>query len=266
MAVPVAAHASLAEVHMFFGAPSLNAPPPALPDLGPWNSANQDIHVQPGTKVYLPVIIRPLAGDNTSGISEVRSARWRLYGVAGGGGTNANFTSAVADSQYFSFGGSYTPGVAAGDGSTNANGPAGNYQMLGTTGLTIVLGQTYMRSDGTGLPYTYPTEKAYYVGYSAITVAPGAPIGATLDLSFATLATSNGFVFQSGGLPTGGFGWDPGTNLPNVKRFVDPNLDVLTTLANQFSTLGDARITVVPEPASMALLGLGVLALRRRRS
>lgn len=240
------------EMHQFFGEGSL-VPPVGIPGLSGMD-ANPVAIAAPGDTVYFPIFLRVVGGDNV--FTQVANARWRVYAVPNGGAA----TASTADQVLVDYA-PYTEVETAGDGSTNASGPAGNSQLLGTTGYAGLLGQpAYFRSDGAGLPATYEGTGVYYLGYVGVNVgAAGSP---SIDLYFATLGTNGGYSVQSGASNNLAFGWNDDTMAPNSEKLGGGI--IAGAGPNQFSTFPDASI--IPEPGTMGLLALGLLAIRRRRN
>jgi hypothetical protein len=102
--------------------------------------------------------------------------------------------------------------------------------------------------DGDSIPLWLGVGEGAAVGLSGFATNPGPPVGAI----------------------TGAFGWDTtgvdGIGGVNTYRHQNPLTDVIATTVLHRSTLADAAINIIPEPATFGLLGLGLLAIRRRRA
>jgi hypothetical protein len=237
-----AAHTA-AEVHMFFGDPNVGAPGAATFTPG----ANPVAMAEPGDTVWFPLFLQNLAGDfahNTAGYGLTLMTDEGLQAVVAG-------TSAT---QLGVLNGASSVGSA--DTSLTATIAGGTW--VGPDRRSLHTG--YQEAIG-GLADVIGTAAgAVHVGYMGIEVGAAAT-DETIPLY---LAVATGFGLDAAGSITVGFGWDGAE--PNTFRYQNDNADVIGTTPLHTSTVEDASIRVIPEPATFGLLSLGLLAIRRRRN
>jgi hypothetical protein len=252
------------EIHQYFGNGSNGAP------------GNPSVSANPGTTVLLPVWIRMQGGDSTAQPAELLTSY--LFGVSGqitgGTGVMTNFSAggASANAPHGTYADPLMDLTNAYSTVTGVNAPAGNFNLVNNMGYqssppgtTSIIG-----SRGGSLPPDDSANGAWMVGTVAITIAPGTAPGTVLNLWFRTgqntplSSAPYGTTDQTAGATTVAFGVD-GAGNPNATRFGATAL-VTGRAVNFFSSLADAQITVAPEPGTIGLLALGLLALRRRRS
>jgi len=274
--LPSVATAQTWEIHQYFGTPSLTPPGTAVgvPNVNPV------LTVLPGSTVYLPVFIRMQQGDATTSPSNLTGFLYGISGVAGNGGTAANFTADAATSNRTLAGSGYvspTVTLAGGPAVTGVNAPTNNFSLVSQLGYQTSAPGTTVINSAHSLGGA-DVNGAYWVGTVAINIGAGAAPGSTLDLFFregpneiagtvagAPYATSDQSVASS----NVAFGADSALN-PDAFRFGTGGATLINgraTAAEQFSSFADATIVVaVPEPGTLGLLALGLLGLRRRRS
>jgi hypothetical protein len=237
-----AAHTA-AEVHMFFGDPSIGAPGAATfaPGVNPVADA------LPGETVWFPVFLQNVGGDfaqNTAGYAIDLYTDAGLEGSVGG-------TSATLE-------GALNGASAVGASSTALTQSHNETQMPGQLDRTSI--HVGMQEQIAGAADVLAPGGAVHVGYMSVTVGAGATDTIPLYMGVGQA----GFGLDAAGAITVGFGWDGGA--PNAWRFQNSNVDVLGTTAGHISSIEDASIRIVPEPATFGLLSLGLLAIRRRRN
>lgn len=245
----MAAHTQ-AEIHMFFGSGLVDGVGtiPAAPTAAEMTS-NPDLAVAPGHFVVFPIWLRMMPGDFAAGA--LTSVGFRVFdsgntaSVANGGNTN-NFL--------------WTPGGAAvgggvGSGATNATIDPSLTLKHFRSGYFNVKAATD-GNVGAGI---------YLLGTMRVNVLPSAQPTDVINFWIASSGDVAGQDTISTGTTSNGtmaFGArSDGT--PDTYRRTNTNLDVLG--ANQASGTADASIRTIPEPTTIALLGLGLLAARRRK-
>jgi len=205
-----------------------------------------------GDVVRFPVYLQAVAGDQTN--TQVAFYAYDTWA------THANLLSGVAVTRI-------PFGTGAGSSGGPGDGAAGPLTLgLETTSRTSVntfegigaLPEAIMISDG-----------AVHVGWIDYTIGAGAMDGDSIDVYLGV--GSNAFGLVDPGAITVAFGWDEAGGQSfsggrNSYRLQNPAVDVIGTSAGHISTLADATINIIPEPATMGLLGLGLLAIRRRRA
>jgi len=233
-----------AEVLMFLGDGVVNPDGTELPSFAA--GSNPSVDALAGDTVAFPVYIQAMVGDQTPQISgyayDTYASNEGLVESAG--------VSLVPFGTGTSSAGSYDGSTAGPPGLTRLT--ANTFEQIG--GATEVIGV----ADG-----------AVHVGWLNLAVGAGAVDGDAIDLYMAVGA--NGFGLVAPGTITVAFGWDDvgGHSFSgglNSYRLQNPAVDVIGTSAGHVSTLADASINIIPDPATMGLLGLGLLAIRRRRA
>lgn len=255
---------AVAELLQQFGAPYDGM---GVPAVGP-GLTNPDIQAMRGQTLNIPIWMTPLRGDHTSGaFTVIRTFNFEASGIATGNGGFANFTM-VGSTNRNIYANCVNQGAAAAGDPDSANLP-GSQLLFQRMGCNPAPADNGMRSDGMGLAPDGGTA-SYFIGYYTISIPANATIGATLDVYMHTPLnnqvppaadpryTSNASPFNIG------YGMN-GAN-PNDERLIAgvPSALVLGTLYDQVSTIADMRITIVPEPATIGLLAVAVLGLRRR--
>jgi len=245
------------ELHQYYGGALINDAPGDGEIFGGGGdlTMNPTIQAMPGDTVYLSIWIKPQLGDKTGGLTSIRAYHFEQYGVGdgasyvGGDTRNTDFYSNEDE-------------PVAGTGGPHDN-CADRLQLVDRMGAAAA-GDGGFQSDGLGLPFDDAGNGAFFLGWVAFQA--GAP-GSQLDLYFAV--PDDGVLryatnATSGSLNTVGYGANP-DGTPNGARCDNDQADVLGTVADRSSTVADATIVVVPEPTTMGLLALGLLAIRRRR-
>jgi hypothetical protein len=249
---------TLPELNIWFGTPTVNGGN-ATSANGGSNLVNPGVVVNIGDTVSFPMYGQVLAGDFAQSMS---SFAWDVWQVGG----NVAFSSTATADFYAANTG--TPGLIAGPGA------AGTLAASATAPGTQ-LSKDYSISQALGTPGNTPITAAsgvFFMGYLTVT----ATSAGTTDLYYSnshnpafSYAYSGGTVNQKTiayGADPGDLGGDTFADGLNGTQFVNAGLDVRGTEAGMASSIADASITVIPEPGTLALLGLGVLALRRRRA
>jgi hypothetical protein len=244
------------ELYQYFGDPvvgNVGDPVPGAPTNGS-PLANPDITVPGGAAVWLPIYMELRAGN---GRPTLASVGFQVYANGTAPLTNTANTSVTP----FSADGSTTL-AAPGDGTAHPAGGLGT--MLRDT-------QFHAKTSAAG----DPGNATFFLGWMCVTV--GNVPGAWTDLYFSVSNNSNltySFTTTSATINSLAFGADPGNAAEadgindglNGWRLQNTNLDVGVG-TGLMSTLADATIHVeIPEPATIGLLGLGLLAIRRRRA
>lgn len=251
------------EIHQYFTL--TNAAALAGPGTGGATSTpadwatNPNVTVPAGSTVYLAVWIRALRGDSPNGTT-INSYNYEITGT----GNTSRFHAAGDRTR--DLGGVYlpTPGVAANPAVDYVDLPGADSQMFGISGAVSTGGGSL--TDTAAGDSAAPG--AYLIRVIAIDTT-GAQPGDTLNLYMTTPQTSAS-KYQVGGnlasLTTVAYGANASGGM-DQKRASNLTADVIGTLNDRVSSLPDASIHIlVPEPGTIALLGLGILALRRRRS
>jgi hypothetical protein len=245
------------ELYQYFGDPVVSPVQPGAPT----NAAplvNPDVVMNIGDTAWFPIYMELRTGN---GRPTLNALGFQVYADGTAGLTNSANTSVSP----FAADGSVLA-AAAGDGTAHSLGGIGN--MLRHT-------QFHAKTA----PSPDPGNGTFFLGWMAVT---GNSAGSSdLYLSVSTdAARTYAFATTSATINTLAFGADPtnsedtdngqaaGTDQNdslNGFRLQNVNLDVGVG-AGLTSTLRDASITVLPEPTTIGLLGLGLLAIRRRRA
>jgi len=253
------------ELNYFFGAGAVN--PGSPPNQGSYvpNNAdalvNQQIMAMPGDIVCLPILVRMLAGNNASGF--MNTVAVEIF--AAGDSSSVAYDSGGVFNPFPAGAPNLLVGPTAGSGAAHPSGGPG-VQLMDTivvTRNTAVGGSALNVAAGTRL-----------LGYVYVKVLNSAANGDMIDLYFSNstdVTYNNAFgsaltadrttAFGAAGQPD-----ESDADGLNSYRYQDANLDVIGVTLGLVSTLADASIKVIPEPATMGLLGLGLLAIRRRRA
>lgn len=248
-----AAH-SAAEVHVFFGAgqvnPSTNPDGSVLPG-GTELTSNPAVDANTNQVVLFPIWMRVIAGDGGA-VNNLSSIAFRVWAE----GATASFAPAGQGSQaVFSATSQF---LAATDGNMTTSHPS-------FSTLKLLRGDYYSIKASSAPALGVGT---YFLGWTKVMVKPSAALNDTISLFLSvgdSSTTRNITGNQSGSLSTIAFGASStdGVGGLNTYRRGNTNQDVLGN--NQVSTEADASIKVVPEPTTLGLLALGLLAARRRR-
>jgi len=255
----MAAHTA-AEVHVFFGSglvnPALNPDGSVIPAPAEVTAISSQVTTAgPGAMVVFPIWMRVLPGD---GANSVSAFGFRVFNegttasfspVAGGAGNDSRAVYPLT-SQFIAAG--------AGSGASHPTIAALKEFRSATFSQVIAVGQNL----GLGM---------YFLGWMKVQVSPTAHAGDRTDFSF-SVGTGDGsrnIAFaNAGSLTTVAFGGADAANGSgglNTYRRGNTNADVLGANSDNVSSLADASI-IVPEPATIGLLALGLLGIRRRRS
>lgn len=236
-----------------------------IPADGPGNT-NPTIDATRGQTLNIPIWMTPLRGDHTSGtFTVIRTFNFEASGRAVVGSLNS-FTPVGSFNRNI-YANCVNQGAAAAGDPDSANLP--NSQLLfQRMGCNPAPADNGMRNDGAGL--APDRGSAYYIGYYTISIPANAAIGDTLEVFMHTPLNNQTPPaadprYTSNASPMHiGFGMN-GAN-PNDERQLagNPSGLVTGTLYDQVSTLADLTIRIVPEPATIGLLAVAVLGLRRR--
>lgn len=225
---------------------------PTLP--APLPTTNPKVTLMPGEMTTLGIWLMPTRGNITAtNVTKVLSGGVGAWAFSSNGGLNgsANWYSDSALSSPTA--GDTFNAPAQGGAGANAN-IAGSFQLMAPGGFNSAVG--YDMGSG-----------PIFLGALKVMVPNTAVANDSLKIHLSTGArvwTTNG-TQPAGTNWTMGFGFD-GAN-PDFRRFDTTgqiNASAATTL-QLGSFVADAEINVIPEPATMGLLALGALALRRRR-
>lgn len=256
------------ELHVFFGAPSVNpvsAPTDADDSLGDGINDNPMVDALPGDIVSLPIMVRMV----NNATQDLRNIVVEVFGS----GDTGSFSH--AGSGAFDIYQGTVFGPAGGGGPGNGLPPSAAGANVAGSGVQMMAGMFSTRNQANGTTLFNTADGIRILGYVYFQVSNAAQPGEMLTLRFSNAnagAQQNLWGASGAANQTIAYGWDAGNvegdgDGLNSYRLQDPNLDVLSGfLTGQQSTLGDAKINVIPEPATMGLLGLGLLAIRRRRA
>jgi len=219
---------------------------------------NPNITVAPGGTVYLAVWIRALAGDAGANGTHIDSYNYEITGQGTGLGSVSASGRRIRD-----LGGAYTPTTPDSSqlGSDYSDLPGADSQLFGISGANAAPGTITNTSAG-------DSAGAFMIQVISLTAAASATNGQVLNLYMTTplTAASKYGTGGVGSLTTVAFGATD-TGALDQKRASVTTQDILGSLNNRVLRFADATITVVvPEPGTLGLLAVGLLALRRRRS
>jgi hypothetical protein len=221
--------------------------------------ATPSVDALPGDTVGFPVYVQNLTGDYAHTLLGFSYDSW----------------TSTASAPLISGGSSPVSGVPAWTGAT-AN---GLYDGLTTDAVLLMTRLTRRAYDSVASPGEgLATGDAVHVGWIVLDVSAlamdGDSIPLRLGIGEGAAAGASGWATNPGApigaLITTGLGWDTtgvdGLGGYNTFRQQNPLTDVSATALNHRSTLDDGVINIIPEPATFGLLGLGLLAIRRRRA
>jgi hypothetical protein len=243
----LAGHTAI-ELYQYFGDPVVSPVQPGAPT-NATPLANPNVVMNIGDTAWFPIYMELRSGN---GRPTLASVGFEVYADGTAGLTNSANTSV-------------TPFAA--DGNTTLAAPGSNAaHSLGGVGTMLRGPQFHAKSAAS----PDPGNGTFFLGWMAVDgdsagtsdLYLSVSVDATKTYSFTTTsATLNSLAFgadvgnasEADGINDGLNGW----------RLQNTNLDVGVG-AGLMSTLADASITVLPEPTTIGLLGLGLLAIRRR--
>lgn len=243
------------ELYQYFGGCLTDAPTgvPAAPDKTT-NPKCENVAI--GQTVYLPVWMKILTTGTTVRFYtfEVHATSANGGVVTGAGGQMRNLTDQFGGHPY-----TLTQPLPGDNTPDSANG----YLRVtrGTGGGAIVIGPDFFTMGAQFGPLVdNPANGDRYVGYVSYTAQAAGHVDLYMNTPRGDQVVN---VYQMGPNPTDGasngvaFGATPAGT---------PDGDLTGLAFNQFSAFPDAGINIVPEPGTLGLLAMGLLALRRRRS
>ncbi|MCK6484947.1 MAG: PEP-CTERM sorting domain-containing protein [Phycisphaerae bacterium] len=258
LAIGSAANAAY-EYHVYFGPASVNAPVDFTPGV---NNVNPLVDAEAGDIVSFPIYMSIQRGDSTQPFVNLFGYGINTaYLATGTGGAALSATANMTPLPYDTLGAGPIAGTNPHNGAT----------LLSLMTATAPPGSVGFTSNGSGVQpsgldqWGLPT---YLMGWVSFQV--NGAVGDRIDLYMQTNLNTPRFTSNSG---TGShnnvaFGYDPTTGLPDDTRILNgvPSGNPIGTLANQITATPDAVINIIPEPATLSLLALGLLGIRRRRA
>lgn len=257
------------ELHVFFGTPAVNpvgAPTASDDNLGNGVTDNPSIDAYPGDIVCLPIMVRMVGNAS----QDLRNIVVELFGTG-----DTNMFSHAGNGAFDIYQGGGAPGVQGGGGPGSGGPPTAAGANVPGAGIQMMAPMFATRNTADPTSLFNTADGIRILGYVYFQVSNSASDGDMLTLRFSNsndAARQNVWGVAQNANQTIAYGWDAGNvegdgDGLNSWRLQDTNNDVVTGTTNGHqSTLGDAKINVIPEPATMGLLGLGLLAIRRRRA
>jgi hypothetical protein len=237
-----------AEVLMFLGDGVVNPDGTEMASFTGGSTPSVDAFA--GDTVAFPVYVQVTPGDGGHSMNALAYDMWASTGnelITGGSATMSgvpNWTGVSADGTF--------------DGATID----GAYRRITKRAYDVASDPSEFTAVG----------DAIHIGWVSVDVSAAALDGDLIELSFGigegSAAGASGNSIVPAITPfTFAFGWDAaGIGGLNTSRQQAPAADVIGSTLNHRSTLIDGAINIIPEPATFGLLGLGLLAIRRRRA